>query len=128
MRVGVVTVPMTMSVVMVVRPSVPAVVVPAVVVRVVVTIVVVVMVAGSVRMAMNVIMGMGVMVIAVIGRGSGADPLHVVVMAFLGKPLLRFEAQDLLPVLAELAVHQVRPPAGSPRRAPRRRRAPRGDR
>ena len=41
-----------------------------------------------------------------------ADPLHVVVMALLGEPLLRLEAEDPLPVLAQLAVHQVRAAQG----------------
>ena len=45
-------------------------------------------------------------VIRIAGR-PGADALHVVVVAFLGQADLVLEAQNLLSVLAELAVHQV---------------------
>ena len=47
------------------------------------------------------------MIVAVILGGPRADALDVMVMALLRQADLGLEAEDLLPVLAELAVHQV---------------------
>src|SRR5512132_1726290 len=54
--------------------------------------------------AMSVMMVMPVIVIAV-----GADAAHVIVVADLRRALVGLVAQNLLPVLTEEAVHQVRP-------------------
>ena len=54
-------------------------------------------------MAVPVTVTMAVVVLV----GVGADALHVMVVAFLGQADLGLEAEDLLPVLAELAVHVV---------------------
>src|SRR5512138_3323633 len=67
-----------------------------------VTVVVIMIVAVMVI----IIMVMPVMVMVMI-RLSGADALHVMVVALLGQAHFRLEAQYLCAVLAELAVHQV---------------------
>ena len=54
---------------------------------------------------------------------AGADAFHVVVMALLGRAHIGLEAEDLLPVLTELAIHEL-PPARIPRPARQSCRAP----
>ena len=57
--------------------------------------------------AVMVVIASNVVGMAVAGPGPGADPLDVVVMALLGQAFLGLEPEDPLPVLAELAVHQI---------------------
>ena len=67
------------------------------------------MMAG-VSMCMMVVMVMVmivmmIMAMVVLGRSTGADALDMVVVARLGQAHLALEAQDLLAVLAHLAIH-----------------------
>ena len=105
---------MVMVMVMV-RVPVPAVVVAVVMpVPVSVVVVMVMVVPVAVAVAVVVVVVMVVMPIAMVvrGRRTGPDPFDVVVVALLGEPLLRLEAEDPLAVLAQLAVHEVRAAQG----------------
>ena len=72
-----------------------------------------VIVAMIVRMVMVVAVLLLLLALPVAGavgvteRAAGADAFHMVMMAFLRLADIRFESENLFPVLAHLAVHQV---------------------
>ncbi len=82
------------------------VVIVIVIMRMVVTVRVVVVTVAMVMMVVVVVVVVVVGVTVIMAfRRAGADPFDMVMMAFLVEPDLRLKAQNLVAVLAHLAVH-----------------------
>ena len=71
--------------------------------------VVAVTMAVPVTVAMSMVVAV-IVAVPVIAAVAAADALDMMVVAFLGQADLGLEADDVLPVLAQLAVHQVLSP------------------